>query len=213
MASRARPSSPASTDSATGPSKKPSQKRRRAVPSGSSPRTALRKLSAKQASRPRREGSSRSIASRSRRASTGAAPPLEMATTMGSRSTIAGMMKLEFPGPVDDIDRQARLARRRGHPVVHRIEAGGREDDGLAADIAVDEAAALQDGAGALDLRRDAGRHDGDPGARLLQQPELAQRQLTAPHDQGGTVLQIEKDRKILHRIRSIALPLARKAL
>ncbi len=75
-------------------------------------------------------------------------------------------------------------------------------------DIAVDEAAPLQGGAGALDLRRDARRHDGDLGARFLQQAELAQRQLAAAYDQGGTVLQIEKDRKILHRIRSIALPL-----
>ena len=40
----------------------------------------------------------RSISARSRRASAGAAPPVEMAMVMGARSTIAGMMKLESAG-------------------------------------------------------------------------------------------------------------------
>jgi hypothetical protein len=61
-------------------------------------RTCSRKISAKRARRPIAAGSVRSISARSRRASAGAAPPVEMAMVIGARSTIAGMIKLESLG-------------------------------------------------------------------------------------------------------------------
>src|SRR5207245_2444968 len=55
----------------------------------------LQRAPMKRASAPRRSGSSASICSRTRRASTGACPAELTATTSGERSTIAGKMKVE----------------------------------------------------------------------------------------------------------------------
>ncbi|MNJ27987.1 hypothetical protein D3C77_225110 [compost metagenome] len=57
--------------------------------------TRSRRLPAKVATAPRCCGSRASSFSRSKRASTGALPPEEMATISGERSMIDGMMKLE----------------------------------------------------------------------------------------------------------------------
>ena len=96
--SRALCTSPRSTARATGPSKKRSQKRRRARASPMVALTAPRKLSAKPASRPRPSGKRPSIRARTWRARTGAVPALEMPMTTGPRSTMAGMMKLDRSG-------------------------------------------------------------------------------------------------------------------
>jgi hypothetical protein len=98
MPSRAALSSPRSTWPAKGPSKNRSQKRSRVRVSGRVAATAVRKLPAKRARRPRRAGSSRSMASRRRRARIGAVPPVEMPISTGSRSTTAGMMKVQSSG-------------------------------------------------------------------------------------------------------------------
>jgi hypothetical protein len=60
--------------------------------------TAARKSSAKRARRPRFAGSSASRRPRIDRASTGAVPPLAMAMVTGSRSTMAGQMKVQSEG-------------------------------------------------------------------------------------------------------------------
>ena len=66
------------------------------------------------ATRPNWAGSQLSILALISRARIGAAPSVPMATTTGSRSTIAGMMKLLCDGPVDHVDGQAaRPAQRR----------------------------------------------------------------------------------------------------
>ena len=73
------------------------------------------------------------------RASTGAAPSVPIATVTGSRSTMAGVMKVESCGRVDDVDgnaaRPARHARRRRRAAV----AGGGIDEALALQVAGEE--------------------------------------------------------------------------
>ena len=78
---------------ATGPSKKPSQNWRRAVPLAMAAAARRRKPAAQRASPPRRAGSIASSRALICRASTGAVPSVPIATMTGSRSTIAGVMK------------------------------------------------------------------------------------------------------------------------
>ena len=78
---------------AAGPSISASKKRRRSPVSRSRSAVDLRSPRSHSAKSPSRVGMSASSRSRSRRASTGEAPPVEMATRTGSRSTRAGTMK------------------------------------------------------------------------------------------------------------------------
>ena len=86
---------PASTSAPIGPSITRSQKRRRNGNSGMRACIDLRKLPMKAARSPMRAGSTASMRSRTRRATTGDVPPVPTATTTSPRSTIAGKIKVE----------------------------------------------------------------------------------------------------------------------
>ena len=116
---------------------------------------------------------------------------------------MAGTMKLESP---------AWSATFTGTPAVRAASATRSSTAGrpvaantmaLAVDVAGDEAAADRGDLASIDRGRDLladpRRHDGDAGARLLQQPQPPGRRFAAAHDQGGPVLQIEKCRKVIH--------------
>ena len=90
-------SRPESTISPIGPSITSSQKRRRASGSAKRRLESARKRAARLARRPKANGTSASIMLRSLRASTGDAPPVEIAICSGGRSTSEGMMKLDSP--------------------------------------------------------------------------------------------------------------------
>src|SRR5574340_88787 len=92
------PSSPVSTFSATTPSNTFSQKMRRLAGLVTRCLTASRKRSANAARRLKFCGMKVSSLPRSRRVSTGEAPPLENATINGERSRTAGMTKLHSSG-------------------------------------------------------------------------------------------------------------------
>src|ERR1700722_16295033 len=87
--------SPSMNRRAAGPSTTASKKRRRSSVSRSRSRLVLRRPRSQIARSPRRFGRKASSRSRRRRAKTGDVPPVETATTMGSRSTMAGTMKRE----------------------------------------------------------------------------------------------------------------------
>ena len=86
---------PARTSAPIGPSITRSQKRRRSANSPMRALIDLRKPLMKVARSPMRAGRIASILSRTRRATTGEAPPVPTATTTSPRSTIAGKMKVE----------------------------------------------------------------------------------------------------------------------
>ena len=200
---RAPISSPASASSPMRPSNTRSQKRRRARGSSSVRRTCSRKTSAKRASRPIAAGSARSISARSRRASAGAAPPVEMAMVIGARSTIAGMMKLESVGPVDDVHRQAALLGGERDARLQRLVVAGDDDQRHAGEIVVVEGAARPRDAALGDQLGDLA-HDrvGDQrhlGAGRQQQLDLARRRLGAADDQRAAALQGQEEGKGLH--------------
>ena len=103
-------------------------RRHAAPPVRQRPLHRLRCRPMKRARAPRRAGSRASICSRTPRASTGAAPAELTATMSGERSMIAGKMKVESSGIIDDVDRNAARAGRRGDGRVHRALVGGRDD-------------------------------------------------------------------------------------
>ena len=86
---------PARTSAPIGPSTTRSQKRRRSGNSGMRPWICLRQRPMNAARSPIRAGSTASMRSRTRRATTGEAPPVPTATTTSPRSTMAGKMKVE----------------------------------------------------------------------------------------------------------------------
>ena len=105
-------------------------------------RTCTRKISAKRASRPIAAGRARSISARMRRASAGAAPPVEMAMVTGARSTIAGMMKLDRRGRSTTFTGMLRCCAACDTRACQRLVFGRHDHQRHAREIAVVEGAA-----------------------------------------------------------------------
>ena len=157
--------------------------------------------------------------SRTRRASTGAAPPLETAITSGERSTIAGTMKLERSASSTTLTRTLRaraavgdarvdggVVRGGDHqhdPVELRSSNSRREPATLrprrAAAVASWPAGAGREAATrnhSCDVRRDHSH----VGARLEQQPHLALGHLAAADDEHAAAAQVREQREVAHR-------------
>ena len=151
-----------------------------------------------------RAGSTASMRSRTRRATTGDAPPVPTATTTSPRSTMAGKMKVEcLRSSITFTGMPAALARADiARSDIARARAEDRND---AREIGKQRIAL-----GKLDPRRIGGRkaarhHDdhrsrtSDARTRRCQQAQFRPRQIARADQQHGTGLQIEKYRQELH--------------
>ena len=89
----------------------------------------------KRASAPSRAGSSASSCSRTRRASTGAAPAELTATMSGERSTMAGKMKVESSASSTTLTGMPRTRAASRHRAIHRRLVGRGDDERRAVEV------------------------------------------------------------------------------
>ncbi len=172
------------------------------------PWTCLRQRPMKVARSPIRAGSNASMRSRTRRATTGEAPPVPTATTTSPRSTMAGKMNVECgrssitltgrPTALARTDIAIPMSPAPAHRIAITPPRSAASGSPSASSIRAASAASKP-----LEIMIAIGREPANARAGRRQQAQFRPRQLAGPDEQHGTGLQIEKHRQKSHAILS----------